>query len=212
MSAEVHQAWQADTLGRVRVACPASVLAYDPVLMRVLVQLASPLMREDPLLGVLIPVPIPPFFAPVAFPSGAACSISWPLAPGDSGLVVFADRSTDGWRASGVPGLPPTDARRFGIEDGHFIPMSTGKGPVPDPGLVAGAALPAMVLTAPAVQLGGATAVVPLALATLVQAELAKLWAAIGLVNLAGGAPDETVAAAVTAGAAPVAATKVRGI
>lgn len=211
-AADVHQAWQDDTLGRIRVACPAIVQVYDPATLTVVVQLSAPLMREDPTTGALVPLPVPPLRMPVAWPTGSGISITWPLAPGSTGMVVFADRSTDGWRANGIPQLPPTNARRFGLEDGHFVPMLTGQGPVPSPGVVASAALPALVITAPAIQLGGASAVSPVALAPLVLAELARLWVAVELVNQAipGGVPNPAVTTQATAGAGPIAAVKTK--
>lgn len=172
---DVLREWQGATLGLVRVACPAVVQSYDPATLTAVVQLTAPLLIDG------APVAVPPVACPVAFPSSAGASITWPLAAGDTGLVVFADRSTDGWRSEGVANVPPQDARRFGLEDGHFVPASVGSAPA---ATQAAAAIDALVLRASEVR-AGAAASSAVALDPLVRDELNRLWAALVAVNAA---------------------------
>lgn len=172
--ADVLREWQGATLGLVRVACPAVVQSYDAATLTVVVQLTAPLLIDG------APVTVPPIACPVAFPSSAGASITWPLAAGDSGLVVFADRSTDGWRSEGVANVPPQDARRFGLEDGHFVPATVRASAA----TAAAAAVDALVLRASEVR-AGVAATSAVALDPLVRAELDRLWAALVAVNAA---------------------------
>jgi hypothetical protein len=58
---------------------------------------------------------------PVLFPSGGGFSLTFPLAQGDEGLVVFSSRCIDAWWASGgiqKQALP----RMHDLSDGFFIP------------------------------------------------------------------------------------------
>lgn len=60
---------------------------------------------------------------PVAMPMGQGYSIRLPLAVGDLGLVLFADRSLDSYLASGgAQTVDPADARLHSINDAVFLP------------------------------------------------------------------------------------------
>jgi hypothetical protein len=67
-------------------------------------------MRLPPLLDV-----------PVSFPRGGGFAVTFPVSPGDEGLLVFSDRCIDGWFQTGSPGIPP-DHRLHDLSDASFIP------------------------------------------------------------------------------------------
>lgn len=58
---------------------------------------------------------------PVVFPGGSAFLLTFPLAVGDEGLLVFASRCIDSWWAQGgVQGQ--AELRMHDLSDGFFIP------------------------------------------------------------------------------------------
>ncbi len=54
---------------------------------------------------------------PLYFPRGGGCSLTFPVAPGDECMVVFASRALDGWWQSGKA-QPSTDLRSHDLSDG----------------------------------------------------------------------------------------------
>lgn len=63
---------------------------------------------------------------PVGTPKGAGWSIKVPIAVGDTGLLVFADRSLDVWLAGSGGIVDPQDGRTHDLSDAVFYP---GLGP-----------------------------------------------------------------------------------
>jgi hypothetical protein len=62
---------------------------------------------------------------PVQFPRGGGFALTFPLLPGDEGLVVFASRCIDAWwqsgpRPDGGP-QPPAELRMHDLSDGFFL-------------------------------------------------------------------------------------------
>lgn len=112
-------------LGSVHTCMPATVVAYNPALQSATVQPVFRQRVDDVTLNREIPdlAPIPPIAnVPVVWPSGLTWSVIGPLAPGDPVTLVFAERSTDEWRATGVPATVPQNARRFDLADAVAIP------------------------------------------------------------------------------------------
>lgn len=58
---------------------------------------------------------------PVVFPEGGGARITFPVSRGDTGLLVFAERSIDVWLSRGGD-VDPNDFRKHDISDGVFIP------------------------------------------------------------------------------------------
>ena len=60
-----------------------------------------------------------PTFAkvPVIFPGGGGAALTFPVAAGDTCLLVFLDRDQDNWLTSGQTGLPPNSARLHAPSD-----------------------------------------------------------------------------------------------
>jgi len=59
---------------------------------------------------------------PVAMPHGKDYYIKLPIAVGETGLLVFSDRSLDAWLAGGGGIVDPNDSRLHDINDAVFIP------------------------------------------------------------------------------------------
>lgn len=158
----------------LRVALPAEVLAWstsEPELARVqpTVRLRE---RRD---GALISYRPAAIKAPVSFPGSGGYSMTWPLQPGDTGLLVFADRSLDEWVEYGNPDSDPRSQRRHAYADGVFIP---GARPTADyaSNQIDGSA---MTIAGQEIKLGNATASDFVALASLVEAQLEQINVAV---------------------------------
>lgn len=97
---------------------------------------------------------------PVVFPGSGAFSITWPLQPGDTVLLVFSSSSIDQWIARGGE-VDPVDDRRHHITDAIAIPGLRDM-----PHALPSSALngSAMVITASSLKLGDGSASSPVAL------------------------------------------------
>lgn len=159
--------------GSLNVAIPATVVAYNPATQTITAKPTITARYQDDALGILVPAPLPPIAnVPVAFPSSAGFSITWPLFPGDSVLLVFADASIDEWKSTGAPECLPLDIRRLDLTDAIAIPgLNAPVLPIP----ATGWSPAAMVLAGADIRLGSSAAVQPVALAPLVDAVVAAL-------------------------------------
>ncbi len=163
----------------LRVAIPASVERVD--LAKGLVD-ARPLVKDlvgDA--GSLTPLSMPVITnVPVVWPGAGGFRLTFPIATGDTVLLVFSDRSLDVWLAKGGE-VDPGDPRRHALSDAIAIP---GLRPFSDPW--AGAAADGVTLgqeggtqvrvKAGTIELGGADE--PAAMATTLKGYLdqVKIW------------------------------------
>ena len=69
--------------------------------------------------GALRPLEID--MVPVVYPGSGGWSFTFPIAQGDTGLLVFSQRDADKWFAEGVTAKPPT-RRMHDFSDAIFIP------------------------------------------------------------------------------------------
>lgn len=105
----------------LKVAGPAQVLRYDATHQMVDVR---PMLAEwfpsegDDVEQVFAPVLTD---IPVAFPGGGGYRITFPVAVGDTVLLVIADRSLDAWLDQGGR-QAPNDLRRHNLSDAVAIP------------------------------------------------------------------------------------------
>lgn len=144
----------------LRVALPGRVETYDPTTQTCTVQ---PLLYEGVIdetgtrqaerLPVLVGVP-------VVFPGSGGFSVTWPIAAGDTVLVVFSSSSIDRWLALGGE-VDPIDDRRHHISDAIAIP---GLRDVPHALGSTATDAGAMVIAASAIKLGSSSAASPVAL------------------------------------------------
>jgi hypothetical protein len=105
----------------VHTALPGRIVSYDAEHQTADVQpmLRRALQDQD---GekVLEALPILPC-VPVVFPRGGGCFVSFPMAAGDGGLLVFSERAIDRWRSTGE-NADPGDLRMHGLSGAAFFP------------------------------------------------------------------------------------------
>lgn len=107
-------------LAQTWTALPAIVTKYNPVALTVEAQPAiqGRVMDID---GTVRLVNLPLLLdCPVCFPHAGACSLTFPIQPGDECLIVFADRAIDvWWQLGGVQ--PPAEVRMHDLSDGFCL-------------------------------------------------------------------------------------------
>jgi len=138
---------------RVHVSLPGRVIRYDRTTQTAAVQ---PIVRarfrleNDSVETYRLPV-LPA--VPVCFPQGGGCSITWDLAADDDVLLVISERSLDEWKATASGDVEAQDARRFDLSDAVALAgLSSPSAPLA--AVLAGT----MVVSAPAIALGSASA------------------------------------------------------
>lgn len=137
-----------ERLAGVNVSIPARVESYDsseqsidakPLIKRG--YLSEGQTRATESLPIITSVP-------VVFPGAGDYSITFPIAKGDTVLLIFSQFSLDKWLNSGGE-VDPDDDRRFHISDAIAIPgLRPFSAPVSNPGTSA------MTLTASEIRLG----------------------------------------------------------
>lgn len=147
------------TIGRLFVKIPATVIAQDPVTLRVTVQPACQAYERDPETDALVPFVLPAVAnVPVQYPSGGGINITWPLLPGDSVWLEVADHSLDEWHAGQPEPVFPVSRRRFSLSDAICVPGARKNAdPVPATAFAPGA----LVLEGADIRLGSSAAVDP---------------------------------------------------
>lgn len=135
-------------------------------------------------------VPLPPELvdARVAVLQGGSHSDHVPILPGDTGILIFADRALDLWYRQGGAPVDPVHPRAHAQADAVFIPglaPDARRSAPPSPALAA-----ARVIDAPHVALGAAAVpgVDNVAIASLVHTYLTAMITAAPVVALDGGA------------------------
>ena len=106
---------------RMWTALPGIIESFDHVAMTCAIKPAISLQMRDGA-GNVHPVELPTLLdCPVFFPSGGGCTLTFPIAPGDECLVVFASRCIDGWWQQG--GIQAqTRLRMHNLSDGFCLP------------------------------------------------------------------------------------------
>lgn len=119
--------WQ----GTVWTALPAIVQSYDPAKLTVVVQPAIQAQILDPKTGQYADATLPLCMdCPVQWPGGGGYVLTFPLAAGDEGVLVFASRCIDAWWQSGGV-QKQAELRMHDLSDGIFIPMLFSNTKVP---------------------------------------------------------------------------------
>ncbi|WP_334016396.1 Gp138 family membrane-puncturing spike protein [Burkholderia cepacia] len=94
---EALRGWQVG----IWTALPGVIESFDAGAQTCVVQptIKIPIRAND---GTVVTAALPPVVdCPVQFPSGGNCTLTFPVAPGDECLLVFASRSVDAWWQSG---------------------------------------------------------------------------------------------------------------
>jgi len=105
-------------LGEVNTAIPARILSYDPTTQEAEVQ---PLIKRRYKDGTVVSR-APITGVPVVFPAAGGGIITFPVAVGDTVLLIFSQRSIDRWVRSEGGEVDPLDNRKHDISDAMAIP------------------------------------------------------------------------------------------
>ena len=175
----------------LRVACPGTVVAYTPATQTATVTLGFLRVQSTNTPAGEVEVLLPPELvrARVAVVQGATHSDHVPIAPGDTGLLLFADRALDQWYQQGGAPVDPVDGRAHDQADAVFVPglaPDARRSAPPTPALLAAQA---RVIDAPQIALGAAAVpgVDNVAIAQLLHTYLVGLVTAAVPVALDGG-------------------------
>lgn len=103
-------------LGNIHTALPGSIISYDYTTQKASIQ---PLLNKVWSYGDPTPMPILEN-VPVIFPRAGGASLTFPVAEGDTCLLVFIERSIDLWKTSGGQ-VNPDDSRKLDLSDGVAI-------------------------------------------------------------------------------------------
>lgn len=103
-------------LAEVHVSLPARIESYDGSKASV-----KPLLRRK-YFDEASPVELPVITnVPVIWPQTADAVVILPLKKGDTGTLLFSERSLDSWKIAG--GITnPNDPRKFALSDAQFFP------------------------------------------------------------------------------------------
>lgn len=104
-------------LSEIHTCLPASVERYDGAKRQADVK---PLVKRRFTDGTVLPMPIITN-VPVVFLGSSDTVIHFPIKKGDTVLLVFAERSIDGWLSAGGE-VDPQDTRKFALSDAIAIP------------------------------------------------------------------------------------------
>ncbi len=196
----------------LRVHAPARVVAFDPATCKATVRIE--MLPVNDVRGEDVPdIPITLPMIPVRYVRASLGGATIPLVPGDTGHVSFSDRALAAWLQNGNPVAPvdPESGRCHHLGDAFFEPGlmtdadAAAAGPID---------MTATVIDGAALVKLGAAAVQFVALASLVEAQLNTLKAAIAaapVTPLDGGAGFKAaLVAALAAWPTTTAATKVQ--
>lgn len=126
--AEVFSQAREVTKRQIRCALIGQVQSYNASTQTANVQpvVDDFVQQED---GTYLDLPFPVLTnVPVQFPCGGSIRMTFPVQPGDTGLLVVTDLSLDRWKNQGGQTSPNTDQRRHHPADAVFVP-----GVVPNP-------------------------------------------------------------------------------
>lgn len=105
-------------LSEVNISMPGILVSYNDKTVRARVRPSLPKM-----LASGVPLDAPEIVeVPVVWPRGMAgkAGITFPLSPGDGMLLVFSQRSLEGWLSG--QNVAPDDPRRFDLSDAVAVP------------------------------------------------------------------------------------------
>jgi len=100
----------------VHTALPGQIISYDHTTQKATIQ---PCLKKSYLDGTTQEMPILNN-VPVIFPRAGGASLTFPVLPGDTCLLLFVERSTDLWKSVGGV-VAPSDPRKFDLSDAVAI-------------------------------------------------------------------------------------------
>lgn len=104
-------------LADVNTCLPGEVVSYDRDTQTAKIQPSLKIKYAD---GSLVDRPIINR-VPVQFSGTQEIKIHFDLKPGDTGILVFSQRSLDKWKETGGV-VSPDDSRKFNLSDAYFLP------------------------------------------------------------------------------------------
>lgn len=156
---DVVRAGAEEAVRRIPTSMPGKVIEYDHDTQRAVIQ---PILRVPRVVerragnayteAVKLP-PVPG--VPVAFPQAEGYSITFPVAVGSVGMLVFCERSMDEYLATGETDVTPQSERQHHRNDAWFVPSVRSFG---DALPSSARASSAMVLRAEEIRLGSSSA------------------------------------------------------
>ena len=127
LTALLRQAWETQMRG-LSVSLPGAILDYDAARQRASVQ---PLLNRALTTGATETMPVLND-VPVLWPRSGGASMTFPVSEGDGCLLIFSDRSLDGWKDEGGEHTPD-DPRAHALSDAvaimGFVGASKAGGP-----------------------------------------------------------------------------------
>ena len=115
-------------LASINTAMPGTIVSYDPALNLAQVQPSFKVKFKGEDEAQTMPIISN---VPVSMPKTSKSHLLLPLAAGDEGMLIFSQRSIDGWISSGGE-LDPVDHRKFALSDAVFYPGLHSQGNVPE--------------------------------------------------------------------------------
>lgn len=130
--AEVIRSHVLANLSEMHIALPGRIESYDAATQKASVQPLLKLPFEDEEGARQVErLPVIPG-VPVQFPQGGGYRLTFPVAAGDTGLLLFSEASLDVWLAEGGE-VDPRDDRRSHLTDAIFLPgVRSFKTPITD--------------------------------------------------------------------------------
>ena len=111
------------TLRELRVAMPGRVVRYEPERQMVQAEVIQPEVMPD---GEVVFQPVI-VEVPVSWPRAGGAWLTFPIARGDTGMLVFADRDIGAWVSENDEG-DPDSKRTHSLTDAVFVPGIQGGG------------------------------------------------------------------------------------
>lgn len=121
-------------LENVHTSLPAQIVSYVEATRTAIVKLLVSLVRPN---GDILEVPIIDN-VPVMFPASATFTLTYPLLPGDKGIVIFAETGIGNYLAgTGDIEVEADSPARFQLTDAMFLPgVYPAAGIKPAPGFI----------------------------------------------------------------------------
>lgn len=101
----------------IHTALPAKIISFNKAKQVADIQIVQKRLFTDGTEELYPPL----IDVPVQYLRGGGFSITFPLSSGDSGLLVFAERSLDEWLVNGAEKVPE-DSRTHSVSDAVFYP------------------------------------------------------------------------------------------
>lgn len=114
---DVMQQLKEDIFSTLRVCVPGQVVSFDGTKGTATIKVLLKRVLDDETQVDYKPL----LDCPVLTPQGGGAFIQFPIAAGDQGIVVFADRNIGSWFQNGDNTAMP-DLRAHNLSDGIFIP------------------------------------------------------------------------------------------